>query len=204
MAFIDLTHPFRENIPVFPGDKTPAFRQVAEVKRDGYNAYRLETGMHIGTHMDAPLHMIENGKKLTDYPIDFFTGSARVLDVRGQNKVEVQLLEAVELSGIEFLLLQAGWDTHFGKDIYYRDYPEITPAFAHYLTGTGVRMIGLDWPSPDRSPYEVHRILLGNDILIIENLRGLEKLPEGQTFRCHAFPYTYDIEGSPVRVVAEV
>jgi kynurenine formamidase len=65
-------------------------------------------------------------------------------------------------------------------------------------------MVGLDVPSPDRPPYPVHRILLGNGILILENLTGLETLPSDQVFRLYALPLMVEADSAPVRVIAEV
>lgn len=204
MGFIDLTHRFDRSMPVFPGDRTPMFQDVATIEKNGYNAVRIETGMHIGTHMDAPLHMLKDGKKLNDFDPGYFTGRAVCVDVRGMEKVDERILEYLDTTAAEILLLWSGWDEHFGTDKYYQDYPEISAGLAESLIDTSIRMIGMDWPSPDRAPYKVHRILLGNDILIIENLRGLDQIPMGRRLRFFAFPYTYDLEGSPVRALVEL
>ena len=204
MPLIDLTQPFTRNMPVFPGDTPAGFQTVAEHEKDGYHGVRIDTGMHIGTHMDAPLHMIPGGKKLNDYPVSWFTGEAHVLDVRGHHVIGPELLDHVDLEHTAILLLHSGWDAHFEAPRYYTEYPEISADFASRLIGTRVRIIGLDWPSPDRAPYKVHHILLGNDILIMENLTKLDSLSPAAAFRVYAFPYTYDMEASPVRVVAEI
>lgn len=57
--------------------------------------------------------------------------------------------------------------------------------------------------SPDHKPFPIHRILLRNDILIIENLTNLKELI-GKKFKVYAFPINLQIEASPVRVVAEI
>lgn len=63
MKIIDLTHSFTDKMPVYPGDPEPSLNKVADLNKEGYNDHLLKTVMHIGTHMDAPLHMIKNGKK---------------------------------------------------------------------------------------------------------------------------------------------
>ncbi len=63
MKYIDLTHTFKAKMPVFPGDAETKLEQVSFFDKDGYNSFRVDTGMHVGTHMDAPFHMLENGKK---------------------------------------------------------------------------------------------------------------------------------------------
>lgn len=49
-------------MPVYPGDPKPTLEQVAFIAKDTFNDHKLTTVMHVGTHIDAPLHMIANGK----------------------------------------------------------------------------------------------------------------------------------------------
>jgi kynurenine formamidase len=63
----------------------------------------------------------------------------------------------------------------------------------------------MDTPSPDADePFPVHKIFLPNDILIIENLTGLEQIPSEREFIIHAYPMKYRADAAPVRVVAEL
>jgi len=64
-----------------------------------------------------------------------------------------------------------------------------------------VKLVGVEGPSPDKEPYPIHKILLANDILKLENLCNLDKLPE--KFKVYAFPIKVKTDGIPVRVVAE-
>ena len=66
-----------------------------------------------------------------------------------------------------------------------------------------IKMLGVDMCSPDHSPFPIHKILLANNILILENLTNLSDL-ENKEFKVHAFPIKLQIDGSPVRVVAEI
>jgi len=74
MKYIDLTHTFDAQMPVYPGDPIPEFTQVADLHKEGYTDYQIKTGMHVGTHMDAPLHMLEGGKRLSDIAVEKFLG----------------------------------------------------------------------------------------------------------------------------------
>ncbi|MGH7091381.1 MAG: cyclase family protein, partial [Stellaceae bacterium] len=66
MRLIDLTHTFDGNMPVYPGDPVPQLAQTANIAEHGYNEYSLTCGMHVGTHMDAPLHMIPGGRFMSE------------------------------------------------------------------------------------------------------------------------------------------
>ena len=74
MKFIDLTHTFTSDMPVFPGDKAAVLEQVAHIKEDGYNSFRIDTGMHVGTHMDAPGHFKKGGRMIDEIPLSELAG----------------------------------------------------------------------------------------------------------------------------------
>ena len=104
----------------------------------------------------------------------------------------------------DIVLVLTGFYKKFGQAEYYEKYPEITEDFAKKLVDLGVKIVGVDTPSPDRPPFNIHKLLLKNDVLIIENLTNLEKLLGIKKFEIFAFPPNFDVEGSPVRVVAKV
>lgn len=204
MKTFDLTYPFDRDIPVFPGDSYPQWRQVATIASEGYNSVQLRTGMHVGTHMDAPLHMIEDGQPLSAYPPDFFIGPGLLINAEGASLVGEEYLHSVDLDGVAMVLVYTGWGVHFRHPRYFEEYPELSTGFARRLVNAGIRIVGLDFPSPDRAPYEVHRILLGNGVLIVENLMDLGVLLPYPTFEVIALPARYEADGAPVRVVARV
>ena len=57
MRLIDLTHPIDSTTAVYPGDPPLVLVQNRWLARDHYNAYTVSSGMHVGTHVDLPLHM---------------------------------------------------------------------------------------------------------------------------------------------------
>jgi kynurenine formamidase len=201
---IDLTHTYRGSMPVYPGDSESRLFQVASVESDGYMDHRLETGIHVGTHMDAPAHMIAGGKFLHEYPVSKFTGKGVLVDARGESKITPALLGNKVVERNSVFLIMTGWDKNFGKDNYYQDHVVLSEEFASMMVEIGVGIVGLDTPSPDQEPFPIHKILLGNEVLIIENLTNLEALVGIDDFKIHAYPMKLAAEGAPVRVVAEV
>lgn len=202
--YIDLTHTFTAKMPVYPGDPLPILKQSAEIAAAGYNEFHISTGMHVGTHMDSPLHMLENGKKLSEYEPEKFFGKGHLIDARNQKEINADLLEGKEIEAGDIVLIMTGFDKKFGSDSYYNEYPEIAESFAQRLVQLEVKIIGMDTPSPDRSPFNIHKILLQNDILIIENLTNLEELLTHGKFDIIALPAKFEAEAAPVRVVAQV
>ncbi len=191
-------------MPVFPGDTLPTLKQVGFLGKDDCCSFRVETGMHVGTHMDAPSHMLEGGKGLAAYPAEHFIGKGIILDARGRESIDADLLENVGPLKDTIILIFTGFDEHFEEPKYYDSYPELTEAFAERLAAEGVKIVGMDTPSPDRHPYKIHKILLAKDVLIIENVCNLKELLSYSSFQVTALPTKFDAEAAPVRVVAEV
>ena len=202
MPLLDLTHTLTSSTPPFPGDPAPELTQTSFIASAGYNEFQIKTGMHIGTHMDAPLHMIPDGKRLSEYPPERFFGRGHLVDARAK-AITPDLLQGTSISRGDFVFIYTGFAEKFGSSEYFNDYPEITPAFAEALVKLKVGIVGMDTPSPDRAPFEIHKILLGNDILIIENLANLDKLLGHKNFTVTALPAKFDTEAAPVRVIAE-
>ncbi len=203
MPYLDLTHTFKGNMPVFPGDQPPELEQTAFLESDGCNQFSLKTSMHVGTHLDAPFHMLENGKRLSEFPAEHFFGRGVLIDAVNK-PIDADLLTAKQISKGDILLVMTGFSKKFGTPEYYEQYPEISETFAQKCVELGIKILGMDSPSPDRAPYNIHKILLKNDILIIENLTNLESLIDHPEFNIIALPPKFEADGAPVRVIAEI
>jgi arylformamidase len=64
MKIIDLTHLLNSDITVYPGTEKPVFVQANTVEKDGFAEQKMTMYTHTGTHIDAPFHMLANGKSL--------------------------------------------------------------------------------------------------------------------------------------------
>ncbi|MBX3042782.1 MAG: cyclase family protein [Candidatus Kapabacteria bacterium] len=199
---LDLSILMQDGMPAFPGDLSPSITHTVKYVESGYNNYVLNSGMHIGTHMDGPLHMIDGGRKLCDFPINKFFGRGHLIDAR-EKEINSDLLENVDISIGDIVLIYTSFEDIFGSEEYYNSYPDIQESFADVLINKGVSIVGMDSPSPDRHPYRIHKMLLGNDILIIENLTNLKSLINVRNFNVIALPLKIDADSASCRVVAE-
>lgn len=204
MKYIDLTHTFENAMPSYPGDPAAEVIQTAQLEKEGHNNFFLKTGMHVGTHMDAPLHMLENAKRIPEMPLEKFFGAGHLIDARNTAVIDKESLKGVPLKPGDIVLVFSAFDKQFGSEEYFEKYPEISEDFAQELVKAKVSIVGLDFPSPDREPWKVHKILLKENILIIENLTNLESLMEIPSFQVVALPAKLNTEAAPVRVVAVV
>lgn len=204
MKLIDLTRTFAADTPVLPGDPALEFTQAAQLDKEGYNDHKIHMVMHIGTHMDAPLHMIAGGKKMAEIPADRLVGKGIVVDARGKSAIDEDLLTSILLEEGMVVLVLTGFSEKFGTEEGFNTFPRVTEAFAQKLVEAKVKILGLDTVGPDDPPYPVHKMLLGNDILIIENLTNLESLISVSSFTIWALPAKWETDATPVRVVADV
>lgn len=201
--YIDLTHPFGPSMPVYPGDPLSTLAQIATIEKDGFVDHEINSAMHVGTHMDAPWHMLENGKKLSAISVEKFFGRGVLIDAHGKEKIGTELLSQVNIQANDIVLILTGFDKKFRDADYFEKYPELTEELAQKFVELKVRALGTDTPSPDQAPYKVHKILLKAEILIIENLTNLEQLI-GKKFELTALPAKFETEAAPVRVIAKI
>lgn len=202
--YIDLSYTIKNSIPVHPYDDELKLYRNRFMDKDKYNDSRLETSMHAGTHIDAPSHLIDSNILISDYPVHKFIGEGCLLDVRNQDIITMkeEYWDIVEENDI--VLLYTGTDKKFGSEYYFSNHPIVEKELAEFFVKKGIKMLGLDLPSPDRYPFEIHKILLKKDILIIENMVNLERLLNVDKFEVIAFPLKINAEASPVRVVAKI
>jgi kynurenine formamidase len=205
MRFIDLSHPFTETMPSFPGDPPAGLARVADFARgDDFTLSALTTGLHAGTHLDAPLHMIRGGAGISELPLAGFFGRGVLVDARGLASIDSRTLAGIPLAPGDMVLIWTGFSDRYRTPDYYRDYPEIAADFASRLVEAKVRLLGLDTPSPDRAPYPIHHRLLGHGILLAENLTNLASLADCPAFEIIALPMNLAAEAAPARVLARL
>lgn len=203
MKIIDLTHTFTQTMPVFPGDRLPTLTESIDRENDIVH-FHVESGMHVGTHMDGPLHMIPGGRKLSEISVEKFIANGHLIDARGRKEIGMELLEGTNIAESDCVLIYTGFDQKFRAPSFYTDYPDLTEDFARTLVDLKIKFIGMDAPSPDKAPYAVHRILLKEEIMIIEAMNNLGELVNAGKFEVIALPAKFDAEAAPVRVIARV
>ncbi len=202
MILIDLTRDIYNDMPVFPGDKPVRINQTHQVNEDGYSNFRIEASFHIGTHIDAPAHFLENGIKINDIELDLLCGDAVLIDARNKFFLDTDLINGLEIHS-KMLVFCTMHYNKWGTDEYYSNYPVISHELCDELIKKRVKMILLDTPSPDKSPYEIHPRLFGANILIAENIINTEKLIGRKNIRIYALPLKAKVCGAPARIIAQ-
>lgn len=199
---IDLSHELHDGIPVYPGDEEFRLVQTKSAKRDGYTSFVLNTALHAGTHLDAPLHFLTEGSMICDLPLETFLGRGCLVDARGEMIVRLRPEHKSMIREGDIVLLWTEHSAKYGTDAYYQEHPVLHGEWADFLISMGIKLVGVDLPAPDNPPFPIHKKLLGAGIPIIENLTKLGDLAGLRGFEVMAFPLRIRAEGSPVRVVA--
>ncbi|MFW6196094.1 MAG: cyclase family protein [Thermoplasmatota archaeon] len=202
--FIDLTHQVTDDMPVYPEDDPVELYKTGSLEEDGYNYFRLETGLHAGTHIDTPMHMTKDDTYMNEIPLERFTGNGCILDVRNQSPIEYKDEYSEIVKENDIVLLHTGFDEKYGSKEYYTEHPIVDESLAKFFVDKKIKMLGMDIPTPDKYPFNIHKTLFKNGILIIENLTNLSELSDVEDFEIIAFPLKIKADSSIARVVAKV
>jgi kynurenine formamidase len=226
MEVIDLTHTIHEDIQIYPGDPAPSIRRFLTHENDYCHVDMLKLGSHTGTHIDAPYHFLKKGLRIDEIPADRFLGNGILLDVSGKSDralIETYDIEpyATEIEKGDFTIFRTGWDQYFGTPRYLH-HPFLSADGAGLLVELGVSLVGvdamnidptyqevmdLDLPAKDAGEnaedyvYPAHDILLGNSVLIVENLCNLDKIRKVRGLYSFLPLKLRDSDGSPIRAV---
>jgi len=185
MRIVDLTHPLSNDMPVYPGLPRPSFAPIAQVESDGYAMSEYHLLNHIGTHVDAPSHLVAGGDTLEEIALERLVCDALTIDVSVREPGPLALSELdPQLDAVrpgDLVLLNSGNARNYGSDAYWTgwSYPDAHAAQA--LIDRGISGVGFDGPSADpvdTTDYGLHRIWLGAGRLILENLANLDQLPQ--------------------------
>ncbi|HAF30663.1 MAG TPA: hydrolase [Bacteroidales bacterium] len=206
---IDLTHTLKNNMTFYPGSGEPTFNKIRSIETDGYNQIELKINTHTGTHIDAPVHILPGTKSLDEFNLEKFIGPACVIDCSKVNEIGVDLLKKYEsrIKNVDFILFYAGMQENWNSDQYFNEYPTLTETAVRWLANFDLKALGFDYISVDKmDDYSLinHRILLENEILIIENITNLDQLIS-KNFELNCIPLKIEnSDGAPVRVFARV
>jgi arylformamidase len=210
MNFIDLSHVINGQIPVYPGKDKPTLKKTTSILVEGYRETELLIETHLGTHIDAPAHMFEDGRFLNQYPVSRFAGIALIIKVpEGENIISISFLKRFEneMESVDFVLFNTCWGRFWGTEKYFHGFPILDEEGANWLASFFIKGVGFDTISVDpveAKRWDNHYLFFNQDIIIIENLIFPENLEDifGE-FYC--FPLSIEeADGSPVRAVFRI
>jgi arylformamidase len=191
-GWIDVTVALRSGMPVWPGD--PAFeiqRFCSLAQGDEANVSSLSMSAHTGTHVDAPLHYIDDSFGVDGIAFDRLMGPAEVLPIG-------RLRRGIESIAERVLLRTRMSRRHWWNEPFTAEFPVLSCSQAHRLAAAGVRTVGIDYLSIGDA--EVHRVLLRAGICVIEGLNLTNAKPGWYDMICLPLRL-WDADGAPARVL---
>lgn len=231
MKVIDLTREINNETQVCPCDRTPVVENYATTEEEGVNVKFMKMGTHTATHIDAPYHVKKTGKTLNDFPVERFIGMGIVLDFRDKGEIyeitreDIMAHEEV-LRRVDIAILNTGWEKYYGTWDFFR-HPYLSEEAAKALVELGIKIVGTDGSSADAAygfstaerlenptfveilenmerenvRNEAHRVLLGNECLIVEYMCNLDLLPKEPALYSFLPLKITEADGSPIRAV---
>jgi arylformamidase len=175
----------------WPGDTRFSFRTTSSLAEGWpYESTAFTMSAHLGTHADAPCHVIAGAATIGEMPLTPYLGPARVVEVSGRGELGPEELPAKSLR-IPRVLFRSR-----GKAF-------LSPLAAVRLAENGAILVGTDAPSidpPDAEDLPAHRTLLSRGIALLEHL-ALDAVEEGE-YQLVALPLRFDdLDASPVRAI---
>lgn len=207
---VDLSVALSEATVYYPSD--PGFRKTihTDFPAGGALVSRIETGTHIGTHVDAPLHVFPSAASVSDLPLPRFFGPAVAIDApkRPGENIEPADFQASDIRENDIVIFRTGWEERSGTPRFFQEeWPGFSPAAVDALLRRRVKAVGLDSPSADgptaiAAGFISHKRLLGAGIPVFEALINLRRVV-GRRFLFIGLPLGISQgDASPVRAIA--
>jgi kynurenine formamidase len=190
IRLIDVSHTIEHGMVTYKGFPAPIIcdwlsREASRSRYDGeeFQIGKIEMIANTGTYVDSPFHRYENGKDLSELPLESVADLDYVvvrIDPLSSPAIDEVPLAAAEVRG-RAVLFHTGWDRHWRTDAYFEGFPHLTERAAEWLAKAGATLVGIDSMNIDSiatGKRPVHSMLLGREIPIVEHMRGLSAVPD--------------------------
>ena len=179
---------------VFPGDPAPE-RKILNSMKDGglYNLTEFSMCAHNGTHVDAPFHFIDDGKRIDEIALERLVGSAYVFSHEG-------LLTAEDARNV--LVRAKACDPECAKRLLMKGNATVSEEAAEVFASNGIYLIGNESQTvgPENAPMKTHLILLGAEVVLLEGIR-LNGVEDGKYLLSAAPISLGGADGAPCRAI---
>lgn len=199
MKIYDITAPIFKGMPVYKNkpEKQPS---ITTVTNGHVTESRLCLDVHTGTHVDAPLHMINDGDTIETIALEQLVRECKVFDLTAsEDKITKEDIEQLPIEKDDFILFKTknSFDEEFNFDFVY-----VASCAADYLVEKGISGVGIDSLGIERAQagHPTHRTLMGEKIIIIEGLQ-LKEVVAGEYFMVAAPLKLQGTDAAPARIL---
>jgi arylformamidase len=203
--WIDVSTPLTNGMAHWPGDRPFELRRDSDMIQGAeYNLSSMSTSVHVGTHMDAPVHFIEGGAAMDALPLDAVIGPARVIQIDDPERIRSSDLERQRIVTGERVLFKTLNSRHaWGREPFNTQFVAFAAEAARYLASIRPVLVGVDYLSVgafESDGDETHHALLGAGIWIVEGLNLVDVEPGPYELIC--LPLRIGgAEGAPARAL---
>jgi arylformamidase len=202
-CWIDISVPLYSGMVHWPGDRPVRIRRTQQMVRgDACNLSSLSMSSHVGTHVDAPRHCLRRGKTIDELRFGALIGPARVVAIEHPKAIAAEELRPARVGRGERILFKTRNSKRcWNRDRFVSDFVYLAKDAARLLAERGVLCVGIDYLSIDRTETtEVHRLLLGAGVWIIEGLNLSAVKPGSYELVCLPLRIQ-DGDGAPARAI---
>lgn len=202
MEIIDISVPISDGMLHYPGDPGVRLERVRRIDAgEPANLSKLDFGLHSGTHVDAPVHFLDDGAGTETLPLEAMVGPADVVDATSiaEGPIDEAALRSLEIpNSCERLLLRTRNSELWEHEEFSHGSLSLDGTGARLVVDRGIVLVGIDYLSI--GDHEAHRILLSHGVVPIEglDLRGVE--PGRYTLACLPLRIV-GADGAPARAV---
>lgn len=207
MNIFDISLAISPQLPVWPGDPPIELKQVESMDRGAHaNVSHLSAGVHIGTHVDAPHHFLNDGRTVEQLPLDVLTGPCYVAQMPdGVEAITAEVLDGTSFpEGARRILFGTSnsrlWSR--GETEFQENFVAVTGDGAEWLAQRGIQLVGVDYLSvaPYGDSVPTHQTLLRAGIVVVEGL-NLSAVPRG-FYELYCLPLKLlGSDGAPARAI---
>jgi arylformamidase len=207
MKIFDISLTISPDLPVWPGDPRIELKQVESMDAGAdANVSHLSAGVHVGTHVDAPHHFLNDRRTVESLPLDVLTGPCYVTQLPdGIEAITAEALEGISLpAGLTRVLFGTRNSRLWvrGETEFQEDFVAVTEDGAEWLVERGIQLVGVDYLSvaPFNDSIPTHTTLLDAGVIVVEGL-DLSAVPRG-FYELYCLPLKLQgAEGAPARVI---
>ena len=173
---IDISMEISPEMPVYKGreNKKPVFTNLSNHEKGEIYETVIKMNLHTGTHVDAPLHMLEGGKDSDVFEPMII--ECEVLDLAEvEEKITVDELNKFNIEKDDFILLKTRNSELKGT----QNFIYLAESGTDYLVNKEIKGVGIDSLGIERAQpgHPTHKKLLSNNITLIEGLELGEVAP---------------------------
>lgn len=210
---VDLSHTVFDGLVTYKGLPAPIICDFLS-REDSIGKYeegtefqigKIEMVSNTGTYIDCPFHRYAHGKDLSEVELEAFANlDAVTIHASGKQEIGIEFFQNLEIRN-KAVIVNTGWSKNWNTEAYFENHPFLTREAAEYLRDCGVKLVGIDSHNIDDTrgnSRPVHTILLGAEILIVEHLCNLDKLPASGYLFSAVPPKFKGVGTFPVRAFA--